>query len=162
MKNEEFAKKYGNDLAEEIFNCFYDREDSQNVSIHSIHKIDSINYEFMATIYKDGEEVCEVSCRDGNWNGSEILDFGDIATPKRYSIQYNLGIADSIKSDPEKYKRAKIIFNLWKKESWFKEMQSNINYDFHFDPCTKTKNFWKEKASKKGLQIESETVEVFS
>ena len=160
--NEEFAQKYGEDLGEEIFNCFYNREDSENVSIHSIHKIDAINYEFMATIYKDGEEVCEVSCRDGNWNGSEILDFGDISTPKRYATQYQLEIADSIKLDPEKYERAKKIFKLWQKEPWFKEMQSSINYDFHFDPCSKTKNHWKEKAREKGLKIASKTVEVDS
>ena len=155
----EFISKYGSDLMEEIFNCFYDRKDSDRVTIHSIHKHDSINYEFMATIYdNEGNELCEASCRDGNWNGSEILDFGDIATPKRFVTRYFLGIRNDLVGN----KNAETIFSYWKKEAWFKEMEQKINYDFHFEPTNKIRSYWKDRANSKGLEIISDTIEVDS
>lgn len=160
MKNHEFAKDYGVDLLEEIFEVFIGDRESNRVSIHSVVQHDPINHSFMATIYdNENNELCEVYCRNGNWGGSEILDYGDISTPKRYASQYYLGISRSI-IDPEKLKFAEKVFASWKGQDWFKEMENKINYDFHVCAATKTRKYWEAKAEDKGLEIFSRRVEV--
>ena len=158
---DQFVEEYGEELAEEIFLVFYGDMTSDRVSVHSIFKHDMINKSFMATIYNEnGDEICEVSCRDGNWNGSEILKYGDIDIPKRYRTIYYLDISDRIKSDERKLKTAKIIFDHWKEQDWFKKLESDINYDFHFEPTSKINKHYKEIAENKGLQIDSRQIEV--
>ena len=45
------------------------------------------------------------------------------------------------------------VYLCWKKEEWFKEKVSAYNYDKHFSPGTKTENYYRDWASKKGLKI---------
>jgi len=159
---EDFCKDYGEQMAEDIFLSLYGDIKLETIDIWGKHRLDAVNVEFMATIYDDkGNELCEVSCRDGNWAGSEILDYGDIVQPDRYTSIIRLDIDDVVLNGQTK-RDQEIIRNFptWKKQKWFIEMEQKISYDFHFEPTEKIYTYWKGKANSKGLKIVSETIKI--
>lgn len=160
--HEEFILEYGEKLAEDIFYKFYGDISVDYIRIHDTHKLDIINSNFMATIYDQitGQEICQVQCRDGDLDGSVIEDYGDISPPKKYASVQRLAIDISKIKDEDHLKKATLIFNAWKNYDWFKELERNATYDFHFDPSSKVKEYWRSKAGKRGLIFQSEQFEI--
>lgn len=69
-----FVKEFGRDLIEELFENIYGQQKSENISIFGRVRIDDLNEYGEANIELSGG-MLSVSWRDGNMNGSEIVDY---------------------------------------------------------------------------------------
>lgn len=157
MKNiDTFVEEYGEDLCQRLFECHYNNCNDPDICITVRHMINTLNYEGEAVItLPDGQELT-VLWRDGNWCGSEIIDYGieDVQDKKYYKTVYKLVPRKILSEQMQK------VYEEWQKMEWFKKLESDINYDFYFSPTDKIKNHYREIANKKGMKIEATTIEI--
>lgn len=153
-------------LAEEtlqrICELHYAGEDKGNgIRFDCRHAHDAINYVLNGSI-QIGEQSYRFTVEDGNWRGTVVREWGTEETVGLYKpppppIYDMVPVDDHLQShNPALWK----VYLAWKKEPWFAELLGGYAYDAHFAPGTKTEQYWRDKAAKKGLKIVSIETEV--
>lgn len=151
-------------LYEYIDNGYTNKEVEPNVYFVECHRINAVNVLASGIFSKEGNELFGFEIEDGDWNGSVITKISEIdkfEKPQRYATVYKLEVDDSkIHGENEqdrqnKIKRARNI--LKRKKDWL-ENEPKISYDFYFDPCAKTRQYWSNWAAKLGLHIVAKTI----
>lgn len=149
-----FAKEVGDDAVQALFEAFYEhlagKPDTPPFSFSDVNQINACNYRFMAFYdAPNGEEWC-VTCADGDFGGSEVLEFSkDVLLeleehrPTIYSFKPTKWLPQGMFG----------VYLAWRKEPWFQEMERSYNYDRFFAPGGKTETHYRDKAAKRGLTI---------
>lgn len=153
-----FVAKYGEELAERIFLVFYGDVEDERVYISRAHKHDAINSVFCAHVQLDDIEV-SVYAEDGNMVGSRIIEWtdqGNFNFPKLLTNRYELALDES--NIPEK-SLSFMRYQHSRKHPIREEMETKINYDFHFCPTDKIRNYWEKEAAKYGWVIVCNQIE---
>lgn len=146
-----------------------------DITFSRIDQHDVINHTFYGYFQHEGEEVC-FSIDNGNNAGTVVNEFGENTdlSPVREVTVYRLKAKKSPSWGPNPdetelayaervaawRKRNDMIVERWSREPWFQEMERSYNYDRHFAPGGKIETHYREKAEKRGLVFEPETVEV--
>lgn len=155
LAEDQFIAKFGEDADQQLFEDFYAYRDGKTPSrftICDVHQHNAINYTFRACgIGLDGGEYL-VECRDGDWDGSQILKFepnGPMEKPE--PTQYTF--------IPNRWLPAGLfgVYREWAKSAWFKEKAKGLNYDRFFAPGGATEKHYREWAESKGLKIATES-----
>lgn len=173
--NEEFVEEYGADAFDTLFSCIYGDVSDKRFDV--IDRTYSNRINSSGTVYfypyysKDnfGKEII-ITYRDGDWNGSEILDYGENIKPLRHTqmIRHYVQDTDRIRNEAllqglleeEIDKRIRLHA---KKISLLKDkiddMARKHNYDAYFSPTNKIDNYYKEYLHDNYLKVEWEEVE---
>jgi hypothetical protein len=168
MKNKfgEYCEKYGDEWGEELLCSVCDAlwhnhgnpgQSSHGVYFDNIHKYDVINCVMSGTIDFRGAEYRFI-IQDGDWNGTEVLEFeleeeGEVgfyetSPPKLYYF-----VPDYSLIKEENWESARVIYENWIKEEWFKEKERGMNYDRFFMPGGKIKSHYGDWAAEKSLKV---------
>ncbi len=170
---EDFEAVYGSEVTENTLQriceaayteCGSRKHDETDITIGSIHRHDAINMTFTGTVMMpDGIEYGFI-IDDGNWNGTQVQEWG---------LAENVGLYEPPKPDPWRLfpkdaftlraDRPGLwkVYLLWRKESWFSDLERAYNYDLHFAPGGKTTSYYTggdSVATKRGLvwRVQSE------
>jgi len=125
-------------------------ETVDDIRFHDVYQHDACNYTMSGSLEID-EITYGFIIQDGNWNGTEVLEWG---------LDDDVGLY----KPPEKTRwtfvpkviRSRALYNvylLWRKESWFIEKEGNYNYDKHFQPGSVTESYYRTWADSKGLRV---------
>jgi len=146
----EFCAKYGEEILEELCEAIWGNK--SRVTIVDLVRHNAINCSGLATFDWNGEEV-EFSFRDGDWNGTEVLSFGESCSYNPPKPQKRIAILDEhrIKMEygEERLEVMRELFRLKKAE--IDEMMGKMNYDLYFSPTTKIRQHYNEWLKKNYL-----------
>lgn len=124
------------------------------VTFLSIHQHNACNHTLSGTVDIDGVEHGFI-IDNGDWNGTEVRAWGDpedvgMAPEPEPPEQITFLPRDQslFQTRPEMWR----VYLAWRKEPWFREMESGYNYDRHFQPGGYVENHYREKAAKRGLR----------
>lgn len=85
--NEDFCEEYGENTFDILFSCIYGdvKDDRFDVTDRTFsNHINSSGTVYFYPEGKNGKEIV-ITFRDGDWNGSEILDYGEHTEPIKHT-----------------------------------------------------------------------------
>lgn len=131
--------------------------DHAGVYIYDAHAHDAINYTLSGNITFEGVEYGFI-VRDGNWNGTSVLEWGLSDDVGRYkapppTIYTMVPITNRIRMGYHGYSMFKDVYLAWRKEEWFAKICHDFMYDKHFAPGLGTNEHYNGLASKRGLKL---------
>ena len=144
-----FLADYGEEVAEQITEAAWRGErECGRVQIVDTTMLNAANHVVTACI--DDDEVVVVEM--GDRNGFLVLAYGDDAVGFNHPRPYRFILVPAKELPPELVQ----VYEAWKKQPWFAELQGKINYDFMFSPTEKIRKHYEALAAAKGLKIERE------
>lgn len=144
-----------NEILERICDAHWNNREGDGVKFNANYMLDACNHLFSGTIEHDGVSYGFV-IQNGNWNGTEVKEWGladDVGIVPEPEPQELLTF---VPKDTELKRTRPQMFGVymaWRKEKWFTEKEQGLNYDTHFQPGSKTRNYYEEWANKKGMTI---------
>jgi hypothetical protein len=173
--NEEFIEEYGGETFDTLFSCVYGDVQDNRFDVIDRTFSNRINSSGTVFFYPDknedecGKEIV-ITYRDGDWNGSEILDYGEEIQPIKHKqmIRHCVPDVDRIRtegllkglSEEEIQKQIKLH---GKKVELLKDkiddMTRKHNYDAYFSPTNKTDNYYEKYLKDNYLKVEWEEIE---
>lgn len=140
------------DILERITDAHWNGEDMHGVHFTDQYMHDAINYTLSGTIDVDGE-LYGFIIDDGNWNGTQVIEWGladDVGIykpPVKESLTFIPIRPHSLTENMLK------VYLSWKETEWFKKKAGEMNYDLHFCPSLKIRNYYEDWANSKGMEI---------
>lgn len=173
--NVEFVEEYGEDTFYTLFSCIYG--DSQDSRFYVVDRTFSNRINSSGTVFfysnkteNDYGKKIVITYRDGDWNGSEILDYGEEIKPIKHKqiIRHYVPDVDRIRaegflkglSEEEIQRQIKLH---GKKVELLKnkidDMARKHSYDAYFSPTDKTNDYYSKYLRDNYLKVEWEEIE---
>ena len=157
MNKQVIISEPDNETLSRICEAFYSRQKGmQNgVRIDDIYRHDAINYTFSGVAEIGGIEYGFI-IDDGNWNGTELREWGLAEDIGGYQPPPPLEPLTFIPSDDSlAWERPHMfgVYLMWRKEAWFAEQERNYAYDRQCQPGRFVENHYRNWAAQKGMKI---------
>lgn len=158
---EDFILEYSQQLFEQIFEVIYGDAKYDFIKLHERKYTDRINSYGTVVLWEGTEKEICVQFEDGNFNGSVIVDYGDVGYLEKPQYRTIFVVdEDAVKQiarqkgiDPEKH--LKYIKRLWSfNKTKHDEVARKYAYDSFFEPTNKTKKYYQEYLKKHLLRVE--------
>lgn len=152
-KNIEFIEEFGTAIFDELFSVIYGDIQSDIIKISKCRKTSPINKTGIAVLTMNGKKIF-INWIDGDFNGSEILDYSDMPfeKEKNYATIYKI---KPISDQPLALKK----YDVLKNSEWFQKLEHELNYDFYHSPTIKIKEHYQKRVEAMYGKIVAEEIE---